>query len=121
VRERLRPVGAAPPSADELAGLLATPLGIDGLESFLDKFSRMQDTINDKLLPAVLRAAGEPVGSAIDRLMSHATIADYGKSLSMSCASAFLRRASSARQRRVSSSLGGTPCASALRSRLSAS
>jgi hypothetical protein len=68
VRDRLCPADAAPPSTAELALLLTTPLGVDRLESFVGKFSRMQDTMMDKLLPALLRAAGEPVGSAIDNL-----------------------------------------------------
>lgn len=48
--------------------LLNDPLGIDRLESFGAKFGRMQDTLVDKLIPAVLRAAGEPVAAAIDNL-----------------------------------------------------
>jgi hypothetical protein len=69
VTARLFPQGgAAPLDAAALAASLATPTGIDRLESFVGKFSRMQDTLVDKLLPAFLRASGEPVGSAIDNL-----------------------------------------------------
>lgn len=49
--------------------LLADEIGIDRLESFAAKFGRMQDTCVDKLIPALLRAAGEPLGAAIDNLM----------------------------------------------------
>jgi len=48
--------------------LNAKPESIDQLESFAAKFSRMQDTIVDKLLPQLLKAAGEKPGSAIDNL-----------------------------------------------------
>lgn len=51
-----------------LANLLATPEGIDRLESFVGKFSRMQDTLVDKLLPYFLLAVGEEPGTALDNL-----------------------------------------------------
>jgi hypothetical protein len=51
-----------------LEALLATPEGIDRLESFVGKFSRMQDTIVDKLLPQFLLAVGENPASALDNL-----------------------------------------------------
>ena len=51
-----------------LENLLATPEGIDRLESFVGKFSRMQDTVGDKLLPLLLAALGEKTGAAIDNL-----------------------------------------------------
>jgi hypothetical protein len=54
--------------AKRAAALLADDLGIDRLESFGAKFSRMQDTVIDKLIPALLRVAGEPVLAAIDNL-----------------------------------------------------
>jgi uncharacterized protein with HEPN domain len=38
------------------------------LEAFSSRFSRLQDTVMDKLLPRVLAAAGEAIGSAIDNL-----------------------------------------------------
>lgn len=49
--------------------LLADEVGIDRLESFAAKFGRMQDTCVDKLVPSLLRAAGESLGAAIDNLM----------------------------------------------------
>jgi hypothetical protein len=54
--------------AARVAALLADDSGIDRLESFGAKFARMQDTIVDKLIPALLRAAGEHVAAAIDNL-----------------------------------------------------
>lgn len=48
--------------------LLANDIGIDRLESFGAKFARMQDSVVDKLIPAVLRQAGENAGAAIDNL-----------------------------------------------------
>ena len=51
-----------------LANLLATPEGIDRLESFIGKFARMQDTLVDKLLPYFLLAVGEEPGTALDNL-----------------------------------------------------
>jgi hypothetical protein len=38
------------------------------VESFGAKFGRMQDTLVDKLLPALLRASAEQPGSALDNL-----------------------------------------------------
>lgn len=57
-----------PLDAARLGALLATPEGIDRLESFAGKFSRMQDTFVDKLLPLYLRSIGERTGSALDNL-----------------------------------------------------
>jgi len=51
-----------------LAKQLATPEGIDRLESFGAKFSRLQDTLSDKLLPLFLRVAGELPGTAVENL-----------------------------------------------------
>ena len=38
------------------------------VEAFVARFSRLQDTLGDKLLPALLLALGEPVGAVIDNL-----------------------------------------------------
>lgn len=54
--------------ATRMTALLADANGIDRLESFGAKFARMQDTTVDKLIPALLRAAGESVLAAIDNL-----------------------------------------------------
>ena len=47
---------------------LKTATGIDQLESFSAKFSRLQDTLGDKLLPLFLKLAAEPIGTAIENL-----------------------------------------------------
>ena len=51
-----------------MAKKLANPRGIDTLESVVGKFSRMQDTLMDKLLPTFLQAVGERVGTVLDNL-----------------------------------------------------
>ena len=56
------------PDSKWLVAILATDTGIDQLESFNAKFSRMQDTVIDKLLPLLLKAAGETPLAAIDNL-----------------------------------------------------
>ena len=47
---------------------LNTTQGIDQLESFTAKFSRLQDTLGDKLVPLFLTLAAEPIGTAIENL-----------------------------------------------------
>lgn len=60
---------AAPVITPEwIEGLIASPAGRDCLEAFVGKFSRMQDTLIDKLLPHCLSAVGEKTGSALDNL-----------------------------------------------------
>ena len=49
------------------AGDLPTSLA-ERLDAFVARFSRLQDTVGDKLLPALLAAVAEPVGAAIDNL-----------------------------------------------------
>jgi len=57
-----------PVTAEWLEEVIATPEGRDRLEAFVGKFSRMQDTLIDKLLPQCLAAVGEKTGSALDNL-----------------------------------------------------
>ena len=38
------------------------------LDAFVARFARLQDSLGDKLLPALLTALAEPVGAAIDNL-----------------------------------------------------
>lgn len=38
------------------------------VEAFVSRFSRLQDTVGDKLLPVLLVALGETLGAAIDNL-----------------------------------------------------
>ena len=47
---------------------LQTANGIDQLESFSAKFSRLQDTLGDKVLPLFLKLSAEPIGTAIENL-----------------------------------------------------
>lgn len=67
VRQRLlgNDCAVAPARLNEL---LADDIGIDRLELFSVKFGRMQETVVDKLIPAVLRQACEPLAAAIDNL-----------------------------------------------------
>ena len=44
------------------------PLLSERLDAFVSRFSRLQDTLGDKLLPALLEWTGEPRGPAIDLL-----------------------------------------------------
>lgn len=67
VRDRLLGDDCAVDAA-RVERLLCDDVGIDRLESFGAKFSRMQDTVVDKLIPAVLQAAGERPAAAIDNL-----------------------------------------------------
>lgn len=55
-------------TAEWIERLIATPEGRDRLEAFVGKFSRMQDTLIDKLLPYFLAAVGEKTGTALDNL-----------------------------------------------------
>lgn len=66
VAQRLFATPAVTP--EWIAGLIASPAGRDCLEAFVGKFSRMQDTLIDKLLPHCLSAVGEKTGSALDNL-----------------------------------------------------
>jgi len=67
VTQRLFP-GNAHWDAHRLQQHLATPEGIDQIESFGAKFGRLQDTLVDKLFPRYLEALGERKGPAIDTL-----------------------------------------------------
>ncbi len=57
-----------PDNEEQLQELFDKPQFIDTLESFSAKFSRMQDTIADKLLPVFLQTAGEKKGTVIENL-----------------------------------------------------
>lgn len=59
----------AEPFSPARARLLDTDAELsERVEAFVARFSRLQDTLGDKLVPALLRALGEPVGAAIDNL-----------------------------------------------------
>jgi hypothetical protein len=67
VRDRLIPRGTDIDN-NWLQSVLGEVVGIDRLESFSAKFARMQDTVIDKLLPQLLKVAGETPMAAIDNL-----------------------------------------------------
>ncbi len=54
-----------PASVSQIA---ADPLLAERLDAFVARFSRLQDTLGDKLLPALLDAVGETPGTAMDNL-----------------------------------------------------
>ena len=55
-------------TTEQLKIKLTQPTGIDTLESYGAKFSRLQDTITDKLLPIFLKQTGEKLGTVIENL-----------------------------------------------------
>jgi hypothetical protein len=57
-----------PFSAARAGQLEANPDLADRVEAFVGRFGRLQDTVGDKLLPALLAALGETPGPAIDNL-----------------------------------------------------
>ncbi len=61
-------VFARPMTVERAAGLGADIDDAERVEAFVARFSRLQDTLGDKLLPVVLTALGEPVGAVIDNL-----------------------------------------------------
>ena len=46
----------------------ADPILAERLDAFVTRFGRLQDTVGDKLLPALLNALAEQTGAAIDNL-----------------------------------------------------
>lgn len=46
----------------------ADPVLAERLDAFVSRFGRLQDTVGDKLLPALLSALAEIPGAAIDNL-----------------------------------------------------
>jgi hypothetical protein len=59
----------AQPFTDEHARAVASdPDLAERLDAFVSRFGRLQDTVGDKLLPALLDGLGEPLGAAIDNL-----------------------------------------------------
>lgn len=48
--------------------LEADPVLAERLDAFVSRFGRLQDTVGDKLLPALLNAMAEKTGPAIDNL-----------------------------------------------------
>jgi hypothetical protein len=57
-----------PFTAAVAAKIAADPLLAERLDAFVSRFGRLQDTVGDKFLPALLSALGESTGPAIDNL-----------------------------------------------------
>ena len=55
-------------TAQAVAQLEADPDRAERVEAFVGRFGRLQDTLGDKLIPAVLAALGERSGAAADNL-----------------------------------------------------
>ena len=53
---------------EEAQKIEADPLLAERLDAFVSRFGRLQDTVGDKLLPALLTALAEKTGPAIDNL-----------------------------------------------------
>ena len=51
-----------------VARLDIDPLLAERLDAFVSRFGRLQDTVTDKLLPALLQAMAEPRGAALENL-----------------------------------------------------
>lgn len=59
---------AEPMTADRAASLRQDDLLAERVDAFVARFGRLQDTLADKLLPALLDWHAEPLGTAIDNL-----------------------------------------------------
>lgn len=59
---------ALPFTAERAATLRSDDLLAERLDAFSARFSRLQDTAGDKLLPTLLACLGEPVSSVLDNL-----------------------------------------------------
>lgn len=59
---------ATPITPARAAAMADDPDLAERVEAFVGRFGRLQDTLADKLLPALLAALGEPTGAQIDNL-----------------------------------------------------
>lgn len=57
-----------PFTVDQAKRACADPILSERLDAFVGRFGRLQDTVGDKLLPALLSALAETPGPAIDNL-----------------------------------------------------
>lgn len=57
-----------PLSASVVSQMAADPDQAERLDAFVARFGRLQDSVGDKFLPALLAALAEPVGPAIENL-----------------------------------------------------
>lgn len=55
-------------TVEEAQKIEADPILAERLDAFVSRFGRLQDTVGDKLLPALLIALAEETGPAIDNL-----------------------------------------------------
>lgn len=55
-------------TVDDAQKIEADPILAERLDAFVSRFARLQDTVGDKLLPALLSALAENIGPAIDNL-----------------------------------------------------
>lgn len=60
--------GDAPVTVKEVEGWIANPVMSERLDAFVARFGRLQDTLGDKLIPALLELLGEARGPAADNL-----------------------------------------------------
>lgn len=56
------------PTEEEARRIEVDPILAERLDAFVSRFGRLQDTVGDKLLPALLAAQAEKLGSAIENL-----------------------------------------------------
>lgn len=63
-----RGVFAQPFTAERAAGLDSDAALAERVDAFVARFSRLQDLLGDKLLPALMAALGEPTRPMIDNL-----------------------------------------------------
>jgi hypothetical protein len=59
---------ARQPDLNWARSLADAPDEAEVVDAFVSRFSRMQDTLGDKLIPVLLRLVLEPLGSALDNL-----------------------------------------------------
>ena len=59
---------ASPLTPERLQSMDADPAQAEQLDAFVARFARLQDTVGDKFVPALLQALQEPVGVVIDNL-----------------------------------------------------
>jgi hypothetical protein len=59
---------AVPFTAERVGLLDSDPALAERVDAFVARFARLQDTLGDKLLPALLVALGETPGAALDNL-----------------------------------------------------
>lgn len=62
-------IKALQPNLNWIEGLENNIEPSEMLDAFVSRFSRLQDTLGDKLLPALLRVSLEPTGSQLDNLL----------------------------------------------------